>query len=103
MSICHVVPVANIKYAIPFNGDSALENHQMFAITKAQCKISAYSLFLFGLCSTKAAAVVNNAVRRGKNGEWEFKLEKSEQRYQDMFDQGQPYEVAEHMWAAARS
>ena len=59
VSICHVVPVANIKYAIPFNGDSALENHQKFAITKAQCKISAYSLFLFGLCNTKAAAVVN--------------------------------------------
>ena len=56
---------------------------------------------------TETATLVNNAVRRGKTGKWEFnidnptmieKLEKFEERYADMYDQGQPYEVAENMW-----
>ena len=53
------------------------------------------------------AALVNNSVRRNTNGQWEFdienptmveKIEKFEQRYADMYDQGQPYELAESMW-----
>ena len=62
---------------------------------------------LEGANQRETALVANNAVRLGTNGKWEFnldnptmvdKLEKFEQRYQDLFDQGQPYEVAEHMW-----
>ena len=53
------------------------------------------------------AELVNNSVRRGKNGQWEFnldnltmieKFEKFDERYADMYDQGQPYEIAEQMW-----
>ena len=53
------------------------------------------------------AALVNNSVRRGTDGQWKFdienptmveKIEKFEQRYADMYDQGQPYEVAEQLW-----
>ena len=53
------------------------------------------------------AALVNNAVRRDTDGNWKFnvesptmveKIEKFEQRYADMYDQGQPYELAESMW-----
>ena len=56
---------------------------------------------------TETATLVNNAVRRGKTGKWEFnidnptmieKLEKFEERYSDLFEQGQPYEIAEQMW-----
>ena len=55
----------------------------------------------------ETAQLINNSVRRGTNGQWEFdienptmveKLEKFEQRYADMYDQGQPYELAESMW-----
>ena len=62
---------------------------------------------LEGANRKEAAAIVNNTVRRGPSGDWEFqlqnptmveKLEKFDQRYSDQFDQGQPYEVAEHMW-----
>ena len=53
------------------------------------------------------AVLVNNAVRRGADGNWTFnmdspimveKIEKFHQRYADMYDQGQPYELAESMW-----
>ena len=53
------------------------------------------------------AVLVNNAVRRDTDGNWKFniesptmveKIEKFEQRYADMYDQGQPYELAESMW-----
>ena len=55
----------------------------------------------------EAAILVNNTVRRGKNGDWELsldnptmveRLEKFDEKYSDMFDQGHPYEVAENMW-----
>ena len=55
----------------------------------------------------ETASIVNNAVRRGKNGKWEFnidnptmieKLEIFEERYADVYDQGHPYEVAETLW-----
>ena len=56
---------------------------------------------------TETASIVNNAVRRGKNGKWEFnidnptmieKLEIFEERYADVYDQGHLYEVAETLW-----
>ena len=62
---------------------------------------------LEGANQNEQASIVNNVVRRGKTGKWEFnldnpqmvdKLAKFEQRYCDQFDQGQPLEVAEHMW-----
>ena len=53
------------------------------------------------------AVLVNNSVRRDTDGNWKFnmespmmveKIEKFQQRYADMYDQGQPYELAESMW-----
>ena len=62
---------------------------------------------LEGANQKEKASVVNNAVRRGKDGQWEInldnptiidKIDKFEQRHADNFDQGQPYDVAEVMW-----
>ena len=62
---------------------------------------------LAGANQRETAALVNNVVRRNRNDEWEFHMNNPviidrikifNQKYQDYFDQGQPYDVAVTQW-----
>ena len=60
-----------------------------------------------GATQRETAQLVNNVVRRNKDGDWEFDINNPviidriaifNQKYSDNFDQGQPYDVAVTQW-----
>ena len=103
-------PASNCTAIVPVDDPDAAtkdRNKWAFLLRNKSALDPRVLKMLEGANQKETAAVVNNAVLRNTNGDWEFnlnnptmidKLDKFEQRYQDMFDQGQPLEVAEHMW-----